>query len=662
MGRSVARKVIEDHIVDGTWEVGQEIGLHANQTLIHDAAGPTVIQELESLGLDRARTDLSVAYVDHNMIQADNKSADDHAFLRSAAASMGFWYSPAGNGISHPVHLERFARPGHLLVGGDSHSVGAGAVGMFAVGAGGLDVALATAGRPYYVRTPQIIGVELVGELPPWSSAKDIALEMLRRFSVTGAVGNVVEYCGPGLDHLTVWDRHVLSNMGLELGALAAIFPSDDAVRRFLTAQGRPEHWVEIRADDGDDVYDRLERVDLSTIGPRVAKPHSPDNVVPVEEVAGTPVGQAYLGSSANPGYRDFAVAAAIVKGKQVPPGLSLDVNPSTRAVLAYLSDQNDLLDLVNAGARIHQAGCNGCVGIGQAPATGVSSIRTSPRNFKGRTGTLDDSVYLASPETVAASALTGVITDPRTLGLPAPHPVTPDAFGPSYIFQEPLPEEERVKVEIIRGPNIKPLPDFDPLPDDLDLPVLLRLGDDISTDDIMPAQQEQLPWRSNIELFSDFVFCRLRPDYAENAKGVRPDGGHAIVGGRNYGQGSAREHATLSPRYLGLRVILAETFARIYSRNLVNFGILPLRAIDPAQLASIGEQDVLEFRGLASDLGAGSRSIRFRARQSGAIIEATHDLTERQVALVLAGGVIAAMRGQFGSRQSSALAAASNQ
>jgi aconitate hydratase len=657
MGRSVARKVLDDHIVDGTWQVGQEIGLRVDQTLMHDASGPTIIQELESLGLDSARTDLTVVYVDHNMIQADNKSADDHDFLRSAAASMGFWYSPAGNGISHPVHLERFARPGHLLIGGDSHSVGAGAVGMFAVGAGGIDVSLATAGHPYYVRTPEIIGVELVGQLPPWSSAKDVALEMLRRFSVTGAVGNVVEYFGPALDHLTVWDRHVLSNMGLEMGALATIFPSDAAVLRFLEAQGRADQWVELRADDGADVYDRTEIVDLSAIGPLVAKPHSPDNVVPVEEVVGTPIGQAYVGSSANPGYRDFAVVAQIVRGHQVPPNVSLDINPSTRTVLAYLSDQDHLLDLVRAGGRIHQAGCNGCVGIGQAPATGVNSIRTSPRNFKGRTGTLDDSVFLASPETVAASALAGVITDPRTLGATTTPLVTPDGFGSSYIFQKPLPDDERRTVEIIRGPNIKPLPDFDPLPEDLDLPVVLRLGDNVSTDDIMPAQQEQLPWRSNIELFSDFVFCRARPEYVDRAKAARPGGGHAIVGGRNYGQGSAREHATLSPRYLGLRVVLAESFARIYSRNLVNFGILPLRALDPSQLDGIGEGDVLQLPGLASTLRAGERAIHVVSRSTGIVVAATHDLTDKQVELVLAGGVLTAMRGRFGSRRSSAVA-----
>lgn len=636
--RSLTRKLIDRHLIDGEW--GGELALRIAQTLLHDGTGPTILQELEVLGLDRIRTECSVAYVDHNLIQVDHKSSDDHAYLRTAGQRIGMWFSPAGNGISHPVHLERFARPGATLLGADSHTVGMGALGMLAIGAGGLDVALAMAGEPYQIRTPEIWAVELVGTLPDWVSAKDVILELLRRHGVTGGLGRIIEYHGSGLAGLDVWDRHVIANMGAELGATASVFPSDDAVADFLHWQGRSGDFERLTADPGAQ-YDHRERIDLSALGPLVALPHSPGNVVSVEDVAGHEIGQAYLGSSANPGYRDFSVVASIVAGRRAAAGVSFDVNPSTRRILAHLSREGQLLDLIQSGARIHQAGCNGCVGIGQAPATGVSSLRTTTRNFKGRTGTLDDRVYLASPETIAASALTGRITDPRTLDLEPPRYVQPPSFEADvYVFDPPPPPG--TSVEVVRGPNITRLPRFTPLPDMLEVPVLLRLKDDISTDEIMPAQQDQLPWRSNIDKFSDFVFDRLDPTYSARARAAT--GGHAIVARSNYGQGSAREHAALSPRYLGLRVVLAVSFARIHLRNLANFGVLPLELVEPHDYNDIQNGNLLRIDDIRTALTAG-KEITVVNLTTGRDYPARHPLTARQVELVLGGGVLEVVR-----------------
>jgi predicted aconitate hydratase len=637
---TLTQRLIDEHLVDGKAVAGEQIALRIDQALIHDGGGPSVLRELEILALDRIRTQVATAYVDHNLLQTANHHPDDHAYLRTAARRYGFWFSPAGNGISHPVHLESFGVPGTTLLGADSHTVGAGALGQLAFGAGGVDVALALGGFAYRLLYPRILGVELTGTLPPWSSAKDVILDMLRRLRVTGGLGRVIEYYGPGVTTLSVWDRQVIANMGAELGATATVFPADDAVGRFLQVQGRASD-MRVLAADLDAEYDEYEAIDLSTVEPLIAQPHSPDNVVPVAAVAGQPIGQAYLGSSANPGYRDFAVVADIVAGRRTSPGVSFDVNPSTRRVLGYLASSGKLLSLIAAGARIHQAGCNGCVGMGQAPATDVISLRTTPRNFRGRTGTFDDHVYLASPETIAASALTGMITDPRTLGAPPPVDAPLAFVTTAYCFEEPLEAEESKRAIVVRGPNIKPLPRFDPLPDHLELPVLLKVGDDMSTEDIMPMQSDAAAWRSDTARFSEFVYSRYDPGYPGRTHAA--PGGHAIVAGANYGQGSVREHAALCSRYLGLRVVIAASYARIYERNLVNFGVLPLRVVDSSVLDHLHVDDVVVFdqlRGGVRDVGRGGRVLA-SVPKTGVIFELTHNLAGHQVDAVLAGGVL---------------------
>lgn len=640
---TLAGRLIEEHLLAGTPEPGEAIALRIDQALIQDGGGPSVLQELELLGLDRVRTQVAAAYVDHNLLQTTSHHPDDQEFLRTAARRLGIWFSPAGNGISHPVHLESFGVPGTTLLGADSHTVAGGALGQLAIGAGGTDVALAMAGSPYRLDYPLVLGVELTGTLPPWTSAKDVILELLRRRGVTGGDGRVLEYFGPGLAALSVWDRHVIANMGAELGAAASIFPADNAVAAFLRAQGREQDMTPLLAES-DAVYDEYEVVDLSAIEPLIACPYSPGNVVPVAEVAGRPIAQAYIGSSANPGYRDFAIVAQVVTGQRAAPGVSLDINPSTRRVLGYLSASGQLLSLIGAGARIHQAGCNGCIGMGQAPATGVISLRTTPRNFRGRTGTLDDCVYLASPETVAVSALTGVITDPRTWADRPPEVDAPAAFRDTgYYLQAPLDPEESADAPVVRGPGIKPLPRFGSLPDHMELTVLLRVGDDESTEDIMPMQPETTVWRSDTARFSEFVYSRKDPGYAARAR--QATGGHAIVAGANYGQGSAREQAALCPRFLGLRVVVAASYARIYHRNLVNFGILPLRALSPADLNALDAGDVLVFDGLRAAVKAG-QPVTCAVAGSDLVVRLTHDLSAVQVDAVLAGGVLELARG----------------
>ena len=496
---NVTRKLIESHLVEGEMIPGREIGIGIDQTLTQDATGTLVMLELEAMGLDRVKTELSAQYVDHNLIQEDHKNPDDHLFLHSACRRFGIWYSRAGNGVSHPVHQERFGKPGKTLLGSDSHTPAAGAIGMLAIGAGGLDVALAMAGQPFYFKMPRIWGVKLIGKLPDWVSAKDVILELLRRHNVNGGVGRIIEYYGSGLACLSTMDRHVIANMGAELGATTTVFPSDAEVRRFLKSQGRERDWVEFVADR-DATYDVHEEIDLSNLEPLIAMPSSPGNVVPVREVAGQEIYQAYIGSSANPGYRDFAVAAEIVKGRQVHDRISFDINPTSRQILENLVRDGHLLSLIRAGARIHQAGCNGCIGMGQAPATGKISLRTVPRNFPGRSGTREDKVCLVSPETAAASALTGVITDPRTLGIPYPRVSEPEMpILNTEMLLPPLSPEEARKVQLVKGPNIASLPEIEPLPEELDLPILLKTLDNISTDEILPAGARVLPYRSNI-------------------------------------------------------------------------------------------------------------------------------------------------------------------
>ncbi len=507
MALNVTQKLIQDHLLSGELTPGEEIGLKIDQTLTQDATGTMVMLELEAMGLDYAKTEASAQYVDHNLIQEDSKNPDDHLFLESAAQRFGLYFSRPGNGVSHPVHMQRLAKPGQTLLGSDSHTCANGCMGMLAMGAGGIDVAMAIAGEPFYVKMPEVWGIYVKGELPDWVSAKDVILELLRRHDVKGGVGKVLEYYGPGLKNLSAMDRHVIANMGAELGATGTVFPSDEEVKRYLKSQGREEDWKEIVADK-DAIYDLHEEIDLSELEPMIAKPSSPGNVVPVREVAGEPIYQSYIGSSANPGYRDFAVTAEIVKDKQVADGVSFDLNPTSRQMLTDLVKNNHMASLLPAGARLHQAGCNGCIGMGQAPATGRNSLRTTPRNFPGRSGTKEDSVFLCGPETAAASALTGKITDPRDLDMEFPKISAPDnpTIDMTLLDKPKLPEEAK-QVELQKGPNIASIPEMDELPDEMELPILLNMGDNISTDEILAGGARVLPYRSNLPEISKFTF-----------------------------------------------------------------------------------------------------------------------------------------------------------
>ena len=642
MSLNVSQKLIKSHLLEGEMIPGEMIGIRIDQTLTQDATGTLVMLELEAMDLQRARTEVSVQYVDHNLIQTDFKNADDHLFLQSACERFGIWFSRPGNGVSHPVHMQNFGKPGKTLLGSDSHSPAAGSLGMLAIGAGGLDVAMAIAGHPFYLTMPKIWGVKLTGQLPAWVSAKDVILEMLRRHTVKGGVGHIIEYYGPGLKELSAMDRHVIANMGAELGATSTVFPSDEVVRQFLREQDRDQDWMELLADT-DAEYDRYDEIDLSALEPLIAKPSSPDAVVPVRELAGMPIYQAYIGSSANPGYRDFAIAAQITKGRRAANGVSFDINPTSRQLLEELIEAGEMSHLVHAGARLHQAGCNGCIGMGQAPASGKVSLRTVPRNFPGRSGTKEDQVYLCSPETVAASALTGVITDPRQLGIPYPkvklptkHILNKDMLIP------PLPVDEAAKVELVKGPNIQALPPLDLLPDRLELPILLKVGDNISTDEIMPAGARVLPYRSNIPKISEFVFEIVDPTYAKRALEDMPPGPHAIIGGENYGQGSSREHAAIAPRYLGLRMVIAKSFARIHRMNLVNFGILPVIFSDPSLYDRLELGDVIVMENVRSQLvgSVNDRNLILNIPKKKLTFNVTHNLFPRMIEVVLAGGL----------------------
>ena len=643
MPSNVTRKLIDSHLVCGEMTPGEEIAIHIDQTLIQDATGTLVMQELEALGLDQARTDLSVQYVDHNLLQTDEKNAEDHEYLRTAAQRFGLWFSKPGNGVSHPTHMQRFGIPGKTMVGSDSHTPAAGSLGMLAIGVGGLEVALAIAGRPLHLRMPEVWGICLEGELPEWCSAKDVILEMLRRHDVKGGLNRIIEYYGPGLAGLTAMDRHVIANMGAELGATTTVFPSDEAVREFLRAEGRESDWVGLVADGGAG-YDIEETIDLSAIEPLIARPSSPGNVVRVREVAGEEISQVVIGSSANPGLRDFAIAAAMVAGRQTAPQVSFDINPTSREILADLTKMGATVDLVMAGARIHQAGCMGCIGMGQAPATGRNSLRTMPRNFPGRSGTREDSVWLCSPETAAASALTGVITDPRDwaddahmayprLDLPEHHSVN------TAMLVAPLGAEQARQVRPVKGPNISSLPELSPLPDEIEAPVLLKVGDNISTDEISPAGARALPFRSNIPKLAMFSFSQIDDSYCERAQ--QSEGtGHIIVGGDNYGQGSSREHAAIAPRYLGLRVVIAKSFARIHWQNLANYGVLAVEFDNPDDYDTVDQDDRLHIDDLRDTLATKdtfqvhnlTKKTSFNVRQR---------LSPRQVQDILAGGLI---------------------
>ena len=641
---NVTQKLIQSHLVHGGMRPNEEIGIRIDQTLTQDATGTLVMLELEAMGLDRVKTEVSVQYVDHNIIQEDFKNPDDHLFLHSACQRFGVWYSRPGNGVSHPCHQENFGKPGKTLLGSDSHTPAAGAIGMLAIGAGGLEVALAMAGQAFFTRMPKIWGVKLTDSLPDWVSAKDVILEMLRRHGVDGGFGTVIEYYGPGLANLSAMDRHVIANMGAELGATTTVFPSDQEVRRFLRAWQREDDWVELSADEGA-TYDLHDEIDLSSLVPLIAMPSSPGNVRPVSEVAGEKIYQAYIGSSANPGYRDFAVSAMMLQGQRVNESVSFDINPTSRAQLETLVRDGHVSHLLHAGARLHQAGCNGCIGMGQAPATNQLSLRTVPRNFPGRSGTREDKVCLVSPETATASALSGVITDPRTLGMPYPRIADPDQpIINRALFMPPLPLVEALQVELVKGPNIASLPLFEPLPDAIEAQVLLKVADDISTDEIMPPGLRVLPYRSNIPKIAEFSFDRLDPSYVARAKQVL---GHVVVGGSNYGQGSSREHAALGPQSLGLRVVLAKSFARIHQQNLINFGVLALAFVNPSDYDDIQAGDVLRLTDLRRALADRDQLFTDNITQ-GTKLQVSCDMTPRQVEFFLRGGVINWMKEQI--------------
>ncbi|MCD6290803.1 MAG: aconitate hydratase [Anaerolineae bacterium] len=640
MGRSLAYKIMEEHRVAGELSPGREVALRIDQTLTQDASGTTAYLQFETLGIPRVRTELSVSYVDHNLLQTGFESADDHRFLQSFAARYGIYFSRPGNGICHQVHLERFARPGRTLLGSDSHTPTAGGMGMLAFGAGGLDVAVAMGGGPYYLTTPRVLGVHLTGKLPPWVSAKDVILEMLRRLSVKGGVGYIVEYFGDGVRSLDIPSRATIANMGAELGATTSIFPSDEETLRYLRAQGREDVWVPLAADP-DATYDEVIEIDLGHLEPLIACPSSPDNVVPVREVAGTPVAQVCIGSCTNSSYLDLMKVAGMLRGRTVHPRVSMTLSPGSRQVYTMIARNGALADLIAAGVRILEAGCGPCVGMGQAPPTKGVSVRTFNRNFPGRSGTPGDLVYLCSPETAVATAIKGVITDPRELGEPIQVSL-PERFEPVDNMIIP-PANDPSQVEIIRGPNIKPIPLPDPLPDTLAGEVLLKVGDNISTDHISPAGANVLPLRSNLPALSEHTFTRVDPTFPRRA---REKGGGFIIGGQNYGQGSAREHAALAPRYLGVKAVIARSFARIHHANLVNFGVLPLVFTDDADYDRLQQGDRLVIPDVRAALQRGDTFV-IRDTTQGMSVQVRCQLTSRQVRIVLAGGLLNFIRSQ---------------
>ncbi|MEI8181329.1 MAG: aconitate hydratase [Desulfomonile sp.] len=635
MGHTVAEKIIEAHLVKGTLEPGTEIALKIDHTLTQDATGTMVFLEFIAMGTPRVKTELSVSYVDHNLLQADFRNADDHRFLRSAAAKYGVVFSRPGNGISHQVHLERFSVPGKTLLGSDSHTPTNGGSSMLAIGAGGLDVVMAMAGYPFYLMMPQIVGVYLSGALQPWVSGKDVILEMLRRLTVKGGVGKIYEYFGPGVGTLSATDRATIGNMGAELGATTSIFPSDTRTREFLESEGRLTSWTEILPDD-DARYGSIIEIDLSSIEPLIACPSSPDNVKKVSEVEGIDVGQVIIGSSVNSSFRDLMITAKAVEGRHCHPDVSFEINPGSSQALLNVAEAGGMISFLLSGARIHQSGCLGCIGMGQAPATGTVSLRTFPRNFQGRSGTVPDAVYLCSPETAAAAALFGKITDPRKLG------EYPRVSNPSrYLINDEnlvFPPEDSAGVRVLMGPNIKPFPELGGLEDTLEGVILLKLGDNITTDDIMPAGAGILPLRSNIEAISDFVFRNIEPTFSQRAKDA---GTGFIVGGENYGQGSSREHAAIAPRFLGVRAKIAKSFSRIHKANLINFGIIPLTFVDPDDYDHLLQGEKLRFESLRSAIQYGQTELVAQVVPSGKKVPLRIDVTNRQKQILVAGGLL---------------------
>ncbi len=644
MKQNLTTKILRSHLVAGSMVPGSEISIRIDHTLLQDATGTMAMLEFIAMGLPRVKVQLAAQYIDHNLLQTDYKNADDHAFLTSAAMKYGIHLSKPGNGVSHQVHLERFGIPGTTLLGADSHSPTAAGLSVLAIGAGGLDVALAMAGHPFNLPCPKVMGVKLTGKLPDWVSGKDVILEMLRRHTVKGGVSKVIEYYGPGVTSLSVTDRASIGNMGAELGATSSIFPSDERTREFLVSQDRGDSWQPFAADD-DAIYDSHDEIDLSKLEPLIACPSSPDNVVPVRDVAGIKVDQIIVGSSVNSSYRDLMTVCRIMDGKRVAPGVHFHINPGSRQVLENVAQDGGVLMLLMAGISIHQSGCLGCIGMGQAPGTDQVSLRTFPRNFPGRSGTKGDKVYLCSPETAAASGMYGVITDPRELGKTCSYPAVqnPDKYlldDSGIIF----PLDDGSGVEIKTGPNILPFPDFEELPDSLQATVVIALGDNITTDHIMPAGNKVLPLRSNIPAISEHVFEQLDADFPARARAA---GSGVIVAGENYGQGSSREHAAIAPRYLGIRVKIVKSFARIHKANLVNFGIVPLVFNNPSDMDIFKQGDQISIPDIRHLIESGITEIPLFV--NGAKILTRLEISDRQRKELSAGGTLNFVRQNHG-------------
>lgn len=635
MGLTLAQKIIKEHLVSGEMIPGEEIALKIDQTLTQDATGTMAYLEFETMGVPRVKTELSVAYIDHNTLQSGFENADDHRFIQSMAKKYGLYFSRPGNGICHQVHLERFGKPGKTLIGSDSHTPTGGGIGMLAMGAGGLDVAVAMGGGAYYITMPKMYKVNLTGKLHDFVTAKDVSLEILRILSVKGGVGAIIEWGGEGVKTLSVPERATITNMGTELGATTSIFPSDEITKAFLEAQGRGEDYIELRSDE-DAVYDKVIDIDLSELKPLIACPHSPDNVVTVESLKGTKVDQVCIGSCTNSSLYDMLKAAALLRGKTIDPSVSLSVSPGSKQVLSMLADCGALTDILASGARLLECACGPCIGMGFSPNSGGVSLRTFNRNFEGRSGTADGQVYLVSPETAVAAALTGEITDPRMLG-DMPQVSMPEKFKIDDSAVIPPADEETAKtLEILRGPNIKPFPDSIPQGDTLRAELVLKVGDNITTDHIMPAGAKILPYRSNIPYLSRFCFGVCDETFPERAKAA---GQSIIVGGNNYGQGSSREHAALVPLYLGLRAVVAKSFARIHAANLINAGIMPLTFKNPDDYDSLSQSDMLSIKNVYEGMDSGN--LVLTDEKTGKDIQLVCSFTDRQKAILKAGGLL---------------------
>ncbi|MGN0573370.1 MAG: aconitate hydratase [Acutalibacteraceae bacterium] len=636
MGMTIGQKLIKSHLVSGEMIPGTEIGLKIDQTLTQDATGTMAYLEFEAMGVERVRTELSVAYIDHNTLQTGFENADDHRFIQSVAKKRGLLFSKPGNGICHQLHLERFGKPGKTLIGSDSHTPTGGGIGMLAIGAGGLDVAVAMGGGTYYTTMPKMTLVRLSGKLSPWVSAKDIILEVLRIMSVKGGVGKIIEYGGEGVKTLSVPERATITNMGAELGATTSVFPSDEITKEFLKAQGREDDWSELKADS-DAEYDEIIDIDLSKLAPMAAMPHMPDNVKTVEEIGNIEISQVCIGSCTNSSLLDLLKVASILKGKKVAPNVSLTISPGSMQVLNMLSLNGALSDILGAGARLLECACGPCIGMGQSPQSKGVSLRTFNRNFEGRSGTADAGIYLVSPEVAAASAITGVLTDPRTLG-EMPEFKLPERFIINdNMIEKPASVEEADSVEIKYGPNIKPFPTSTELPESIEAPAILKVGDNITTDHIMPAGAKILPYRSNIPYLSNFCFKQCDEKFAERCKAA---GKGFIIGGANYGQGSSREHAALVPLYLGIKAVIAKSFARIHCANLINAGIMPFTFENPDDYDRIDKDDILALNGIRSAIKEGSKVVLENVTK-GEKYALSYDYSDRQTAMILDGGLL---------------------